>query len=272
MKKLILIIIVLSVRILNAQELFVFTEPASNMATGSAGVRLNNSFMKDIYTHKINYHLIPELMFGVSKKLMIHTDAFLSTRSDNKLILEGGSVYAKYRYFSIDDVHSHFRMAAFGRYSFNSSDIHQESIDLNAHNSGYEVGTILTKLLNKVAVSGSVSFLHALDNGNNNEYFYGNKQRDAVNYTLSFGKLLLPKEYTNYKQLNLNAMVELLGQTNIGSGKGYLDIAPSLQVIINSVARIDVGGRIQLSSKLYRTAPEGFFVRLEYNFFNLFKK
>jgi hypothetical protein len=35
---------------------------------------------------------------------------------------------AKYRFYSEDDLNSHFRMA--GRYSFNRADIHQEQIEI----------------------------------------------------------------------------------------------------------------------------------------------
>ena len=163
-------------------------------------------------------------------------------------------------------------MAAFGRISRNTGVIDQEAIDLNGHHSGYESGLIITQLLNKFAFSATASFLHATDNGGNNKFYYGSGQRNALGYTASVGKLLLPKEYTSYRQTNLNAMVEFLGQVNTGNSRGYLDIAPSLQVIINSVARIDIGQRIQLSGKLQRTATGGTFVRLEYNFFNLLKK
>jgi hypothetical protein len=47
-----------------------------------------------------------------------------------------------------------------------------------------------------------------------------------------------------------------------------MDIAPSVQMIFNSQARVDIGYRKQLSTTLLRSAPNGFFVRLEYNFFN----
>jgi len=43
-----------------------------------------------------------------------------------------------------------------------------------------------------------------------------------------------------------------------------------VQFIFNSVARLDLGYRQQLSSSLYRTAPNGLFIRLEYNLFNAF--
>ena len=61
---------------------------------------------------------------------------------------------------------------------------------------------------------------------------------------------MLPKEYKDYKQTNLNLMLEFLNQYNLGSGKYYIDIAPAAQLIINSVARVDVGYRHQLRSSL----------------------
>lgn len=259
----------ISFGLLQAQELFVFTEPASNMAKGSVGLRLNNYLMKENYESGNNYHLIPEIMLGVSKKLMIHADAFISNRNKTNLETEGGSLYAKYRFFSRDDIQSHFRMAAYGRASFNKSDIHQEEIETYGHNSGYELGVIATQLLHKVALSSSVSYEKAMDNGRLNKYPYAGRS-SAVNYTLSVGKLMLPREYTDYKQTNLNLMFEVLGQTNTGNGGSYLDIAPSMQLIFNSRSRVDIGYRQQLYSSLRRTAPNGFIVRFEYNFFNAF--
>ncbi len=109
-----------------------------------------------------------------------------------------------------------------------------------------------------------------MDNGKNNKYPYGSKNNKAINYTLSFGKLMLPKEYKDYNQTNLNLMLEFLNQYNIGSGKYYIDAAPAVQFIFNSRSRIDIAYRKQISSTLLRTAPNGFFVRLEYNLFNAF--
>ena len=194
-----------------------------------------------------SYSIAPEVMFGVSKTIMLHAEFFFSNRSNTNICFEGAALYGKYRFYSEDEVHSHLRMAAFGRISRSNSIISQEAIDLNGNNSGYESGMVITKLLNKFAFSASASFLHAMDNGSNNDFYYGNEQRNAIGYTASVGKLLLPKEYTGYKQTNLNAMIEFLGQVNTGSSRGFLDVAPSLQLIINSVARIDVGQRIKLS-------------------------
>ncbi len=252
----------------SAQELYVFTEPASNMAAKSIGLRLNNYFLKEKNFSKTDYHLIPEIMFGAGKKLMIHGDVFFSNRNKN-FNAEGGSVYAKYRFLSDDDVQKHFRMAAFARVSVNNSVIDQEEINLYGFNSGFEAGIVATQLLHKVAISSGISFVKAIDNTNKNKYPYSSDNRNAINYTLSFGKLMLPKEYNSYRQTNLNLLLEFLNQYNIGSGKYYVDIAPAAQLIINSVARVDLGYRQQLGSSLVRTSPNGFFLRLEYNFFNV---
>src|SRR5688572_8810990 len=253
-----------------AQELYSATEPASNMAAGSIGFRFDNLIMNEVNSSRINYHLIPGIQVGVSKKLMLQGNVFFSNRNES-FAYEGGSLYAKYRFLSNDAVQKHFRMAVFGRISYNSSDIHQEEINMNGHNSGYEAGLVATQLLGKVALSSSLAFLHASDNGNNNKFPYGSKNDKAINYTFSIGKLMLPEEYKDYRQTNINLMVEFLTQVNAGSGKYYMDIAPTVQFIFNSQSKVDIGYRKELGGTLLRTAPNGFFVRLEHNLFNAFK-
>jgi hypothetical protein len=80
---------------------------------------------------------------------------FVSNRN-TELVTEGASFYSKYGFIQ-QDLNSHFRLAAFGRYSFNNADIHQNKLKL--------WGTILVlkpellpKLIKKVAVSSSISF------------------------------------------------------------------------------------------------------------------
>lgn len=269
MKKIWILFLLVSFKA-HAQELFVYTEPASNMPLGSLGIRMANMLMDEKKSSTYEYHLVPELMWGINKRLMLHADAFLSNANKN-FAAEGGSFYGKYRFLSTDQVHNHFRMAAYGRYSFNNSEIHQQEIDLYGHNSGWQTGVVATQLLHKVALSANLSYLQAMDNGNENK-FPDVQSNSAVNYSLSFGKLMLPKEYVDYNQTNLNLIVELLGQT-LGSNNGsYLDIASSVQFIFKSQARIDIGYRQQLMSSMYRTAPNGFLLRFEYLIFNAFKK
>ncbi|MEP6728363.1 MAG: hypothetical protein ABJC98_21245 [Bacteroidota bacterium] len=252
-----------------AQELFSMSEPASNMPARSIAFRIDNLIMDEINSSKINYHLIPGIRAGISKKLMINGSAFFSNRL-KQFKAEGASLYAKYRFLSNDAIQKHFRMAAFGTLSFNNSDIHQEEINLYGHNTGFEAGIVATQLLHKFALSSTVSFAKALDNGNNNKYVYGSQNSRVINYSFSAGKLMLPVEYRDYRQTNINLMVETQSQVNTGSGKYYVDVAPSLQLIFNSESRVDIGYRKQISSNLIRTAPNGFFIRIEHTFFNAF--
>lgn len=61
-------------------------------------------------------------------------------------------------------------------------------------------------------------------------------------------------------------MVEFVGQTLHNNGKSYFDIVPSIQFIIFSQARIDVAYRQELYSSMLRSAPNGFYLNLEYTF------
>lgn len=251
----------------NAQELFVFSEPASNMPAKSMGIRLSNWMMDESATARINYHFIPEVMVGVNNKLMLHAEGFFSNR-EKGLSAEGIGVYAKYRFYSRDDVYRHFRMAAFARASTNNGDIHQDEIVTNGHNTGYQLGLIGTQLLHKLALSGTVYFEQAYNNYKGNELpvTMGNK---AVNYCFSAGRLLLPKKYKGYNQVNMNLMVEVIGQTQPQNGKQYVDVAPSLQFIFKSQTRVDIAFRKELYSNMLRSAPNGVLLRVEHLLFNV---
>lgn len=269
MKNSFIIILLLILQKGNSQELFVVTDPASNVPANSLGINIMQLAFKEKFESGYNYHIMPEVTYGINKNLMARGTAFISTRS-NQLVAEGGSLLVKYRFFSSDDLNSHFRLAAYGRYSFNNSDIHQEQIEILGHNSGFETGIIATKLINKLAISSSVSFEKAVDN--KPDYPFPVTSGDnATNYTLSFGKLMYPKKYTSFKQTNINLMVEFVGQTINENGKSFLDVVPAIQFIFNSQARLDFAYRQELMSSMLRTAPNGFYFNLYYTFFNLKK-
>lgn len=264
-----IIIALITAKNANAQELFIYTEPASNMPAKSVGIRLSNWLMEEKSSKNVNYHFLPEMMWGVNKNLMLHVEGFLSNRS-KKISPEGVAGYAKYRFFSNDKVYQHFRMAAFVRFSINNSEIHEEEIETNGHNSGYEMGIIATQLLHKQAISATVSYEKAFGNAGGNEFPRYQDSR-AINYTLSTGRLLLPRNYTSYKQTNLNVMVELLGQSLPEKGKSFMDITGSIQLIFNSQTRVDIGYKRELYSNMLRTAPNGFLLRVEHLLFNAIK-
>jgi len=302
MKFFLFLMLLFACRFAAAQELYVFTEPASNMAAKSIGARLGYKPFKMNHNNKFSVSRFDmELMFGISKNLMMHVNVFASNMFQSNLKAEGASLYAKYRFFSKDDIHSHFRMAAFGKISLidnptvltytekhtipdgNGGTITHEfvnhqvnnEIDLDGTNSGIAGGVIATQLINKLAVSGSAGYLYRLNN------LHDNKETivpwNAINYSLSVGYLLFPKEYTSYRQTNVNLYTEFLGNSFIGNHawdnkKYFIDIAPAIQFIVNSIARIDLGYRTQIAGNTVRMANSSFLVRVEYNFLNVFSK
>ncbi|SHN32219.1 hypothetical protein [Mucilaginibacter sp. OK098] len=248
-----------------SQELYVNTEPASNMATHSLGIRLENQgYFNPTYKNRSTL----ELMYGASKHLMVHGSLYVSDYYQNQQHFEGGSVYAKYRFLSVDSVQKHFRGAFFAKLSGINNPIVNQEITLEGDNSGLQSGVVFTQLLHKLALSGSVSYLHAWDNGGNNNIPVANA-KDAIGYTLSSGYLLLPKAYKSYSQTNLNLYAEFLGKINPGYGQSYLDAAPAVQLIFNSTIRVDFSYRIPIYNSMVRNTKDMYLVRVEYNLFNL---
>jgi hypothetical protein len=267
MKKFLLLITVFIFQKSIGQELFLLTDPASNVPANSLAVNVLQSAFEEKMESGYNYHFMPEVTYGLNRNLMFRASAFVSN-INSQLVTEGGSFMAKYRFYSEDDLNSHFRLAAYGRYSFNNADIHQEQIDIMGHNTGFETGIIATKLIKKVAISATVSFEKAFDNKPSYP-FPDNLGDNATNYTLSFGKLMYPKKYTSLKQTNINLMVEFIGQTINENGKSYLDVVPVVQFIFNSQARLDLAYRRELVSSMVRSAPNGVYLNLYYTFFNI---
>jgi hypothetical protein len=280
-----------------AQELYVFTEPASNMAARSLGLRLDNKLMHMQQDSALRLRSTVELMFGISKKLMVHASVMASDAYTRTYRPEAASLYAKYRFFSSDEVHSHLRMAAFGRLSIsNNPPVYETTykyyidhgsgpeehtgskghiagdIDLGGNNSGWETGLIVTQLKHKLAVSASVSFAKLM--ANSGYRLLSAQPRSGFHYTASAGYLLLPREYVSYRQTNVNLYAELLGTVLEGGRGHYADLAPSVQFIINSIARVDIGGRFNVWNKnnVHRMGRQSYLLRLEYNFLNIFKK
>lgn len=262
-----------------AQELYVYTEPASNMSKGSIGVRLTNKFMKMKSSDQWRYRAETELMLGVSRKLMLHFNTYSGNVYRNKFIFEGASLYGKYRFLSNDDVHRHFRMAAFLKLSASTNRSqyltphgHYElsaDIDLDGNNSGLATGVIATKLEKRLALSSSVSYVRAVKNINSNKSII-QYPRQGVNYTASIGYLLLPKEYVSYRQTNMNLYLEYTGQT-ASNYNSYGELNPAVQFIFNSIARLDVGTSFVLYSSSDRMTNGGVLLRFEYNFLNVLK-
>ena len=279
------------------QELYIFTEPASNMSARSIGLRLNNYVMPMPDQNKTGFRLDPEIMVGVNKHLMLHANLYASNMFQNKFRMEGGSLYAKYRFLSRDDIHKHFRMAAFAKGSLIKNPVQMEhtenhlypdgnggtvpheqlfyhlsdELNMDGNHSGMQAGIVATQLKNRLAVSGSASYLRRFNNLNSPK-FYDSDVRNALQLTASAGYLLLPKEYTDYKQTNMNLYLELFWQKALDKPGSFIDLAPGVQFIFSSIARLDLGYRFQLGSSLRRFNEQTALVRFEYNFLNVFPK
>ena len=95
---------------------------------------------------------------------------------------------------------------------------------------------------------------------------------ESMNYSLSAGYLLFPKEYTNYKQVNINLYTELLAEQTLDIKKHCVDLAPALQFIFNSNAKLNIGYRFQVSGDMSRMSTNSWLVSFERTFLNALKK
>ena len=255
-----------------AQELFPYTEPASNMPARSMSLKMSAMMGQGVHGSKLDQRYSPEAMFGISKKWMMHAGLTLSNMYESFFYYESARVYAKYRFFSNDDVHKHFRMAAFAMAAYSRNHLQHNELNLMGDHSGFQAGLIATQLWNKLAVSGTASLVEVLDEKRNEkpqEYAF-----QSLNYSLSAGYLVLPRVYKDYNQTNLNIYAELLGGQNLDweYEKYYLDLAPSIQLIFKSTSKLNLGYRFQLKSDIYRNMKNSWMISYEYLFLNALKK
>lgn len=262
--------------IASSQELYVYTEPASNMPAKSIALRLTNELMSG--NSSMN-RLMPEMMLGINKNIMFHLQGFFSN-ANQKFQAEGISLYGKYRFLSVDAEHRHFRAAVYGRISTSNRNMLTEDVNLEGDNQGWQGGLVFTQLLHKLALSATLGYAEAyprevyslhLSDPLNPGHFQDPDIFRSLNYSLSSGYLVLPFTYKNYNQPNLNLYLEVLGKTNPVSGRSYIDLAPAVQLILNSKTRIDLGYRFKAAGNMSsRYLSNMFLARVEFNFFNQF--
>jgi len=254
------------------QELFPYTEPASNMPAKSMSLKMSAMLGKGVHGDKLDQRYTPEVMFGINKKWMLHAALTLSNMYENFFYYESARVYAKYRFLSNDDVHKHFRMAAFATAAYSRNHLQHNELNLMGDHSGVQAGLIATQLWNRLAVSGTASLIEVFDKKRDDkpqQYAF-----QSLNYSLSAGYLVLPRVYKDYNQTNLNIYAELLGGQNLDweYEKYYLDLAPSIQLIFKSTSKLNLGYRFQLKSDIYRNMKNSWMLSYEYIFLNALKK
>jgi hypothetical protein len=274
MKKIFVLLFVFAGIRSGAQELYVFTEPASNMPAHSISLKLTDHFVtSDNIYNRFSHRLMPQIMFGFTKKLMIHVGGTISNMHTPGFRFESGNFYIKYRFLSKDDIHKHFRMAVFFDASKTKAPFHYEEINLMGDKTGMEAGIIATQLWNKFALSATVSHTQVLDDSRFDKVIYiPERIYQSINYSLSGGLLVLPKEYTDYKQTNLNLYLELLGERSLDADKYCFDMAPAVQLIFNSNSKLNIGYRFQVAGNMTRMSNNSWQINFERTFLNALKR
>lgn len=248
-----------------SQELYVFSEPASNMPSHSISAKLTYRTPVSNTANTYRQRYLPELMFGLNKNWMVHVSGSFSDFYSSQMRWESVKTYAKYRFYSTDEVHRHFRMAAFAEGSYSRSPFSYGDINLDGDNSGVQAGLIATQLVNKFAVSGTGSVIRVFSNGNQH-LNHLDHSITALYYSVSAGYLVLPFNYTDYRQTNLNVYLETIGMKGFEKGDYMLDIAPAVQLIFNSNFKINLGARLQVTGNMVRPGEKNYFVSLERTF------
>ncbi|HVA98281.1 MAG TPA: hypothetical protein VNG53_05250 [Bacteroidia bacterium] len=289
---------------IGAQELFPLNESASTVPKGVFGVRTIGETYNEVGVWRKMLAL--RLMYGLTPKLTIEATASITNHHNTELpsnlvththygnntsyftsaiprgltypyiFGKGVDFYAKYRLLSLDGQNEHFRVALNGEYSFVNVAHDETEPNLLDDTKGWSGGLIVTWLKNKFAVSlnaaaifpGSYSETDYTPvytvHYNTYQVMYGN----ALQYDLSFGYLLYPREYTDYQESNWNIYVEFQGksyntaqviqdgvtiavETDALKAGYYVNFCPGIQKIYNSNLRIDFSMGFQMINRSY---------------------
>lgn len=274
MKKLFILLLLFTAFRMSGQELYVFSEPASNVPAHSLSVKLTNHFVtSDKIYGRFSNRLMPQVYLGVSKKFMVAAGGTFANMHTPNFRYESVNLYAKYRFLSKDELHKHFRMAVFAEASSTRAPFHYDEITLMGDKSGVELGVIATQLWHKLALSGTVAHTQVLHESRTNKVLYiPARNYQSMNYAISAGYLVLPKEYKDYRQTNLNLYAELLAQQTLDRSTYFVDLATAMQLIFNSNAKLNLGYRVQLGGNMQRMTSNSWMISFERTFLGALKK
>jgi len=264
------VLVLLCSAAVHSQELYVFSEPASNVPAHSLSFKVKDHFVtRDNIYGRFSNRLMPQLYAGLHKNLMVRAGISIANMHTPDTRYESFSLYAKYRFISTDDLHRHFRMAAYAEVSKTRIPFHYDEITLIGDKGGVEAGLVATQLWHKFALSGTVGHTQVLHKSRKDNVIYvPGRGYQSLNYTLSGGLLILPREYTGYKQTNLNFYLELMGQELLDKKAGFTDLAPAVQLIFSSTTKLNIGYRFQLNGSMQRMASNSWLVSIERTFLN----
>jgi hypothetical protein len=258
-----------------AQELYVFSEPASNVPAKSLSIKYAGKWMKETnidHGHTSSRQML-ETSMGVSKNLMLRPALtfgnMYSVYPDLKQKFESVSLYLKYRFLSVDEVHKHFRASFYAKGLYSVNPLVYDELTIDGDQSALQFGLIVTQLIQKLAISSTLSIHQVLDE----ERFlkYGGPRRfgyHAFNYSLSSGYLLFPRKYNSYEQTNFNIYLEMMGGVGLDRKYDFVDLAPAFQLIFRSSSKLNLGYRFQLNGDAYRMANSSVYLSFEKTFLN----
>jgi hypothetical protein len=307
MKKVFLpVLLALQSAIMIGQELFPNSEPASIIPKNALGIRLMNEAYTTSSAPKTWHGAM--FMYGVSSKLMFNAmvttsnhhykrlpDNYIqkdanqtefvapATATNNSYLFESVNLGLRYRFVNKDGDHKHFRMAAYANGVYAQQPHDEAEVSLMGDNKGLGGGLISTVLVHKLAVSltaGIIKPFSYKEKSSGIALNYGN----AYNYSLSFGYLVYPFKYKNYRQTNINLYAEFIGKSydalQVTNGQNsvvaidnaykrgdYVEFRPAIQFIIKSNLRIDCSTAIPLAGKSYIRKYPLYLFNIQYYFF-----
>jgi len=280
-----------------SQELFPVAEPASNIPKGALGIRLYGETYNEV--DRIRNLFAARVMYGILPRLTVYATPTVSNHHNKDLppefpvhntpqigvthpyLFNGVDCYAKYRFLSRD---GHLRAALYAEYSLLKVAHDEAEPSLFDDNSGIGGGLIATYLKKHFAVSLTGGYIKPFKyKGIVPDELPGLPgvpatvtYADGYNYSLSFGYLLSPHTYTDYKQTNWNLYLEFIGKTygpvgmQVGNisynapqysistsgnvalqGRQYLEVYPGVQAIVRSDVRIDLSVGFPVVNRSY---------------------
>ena len=259
-----------------SQELYIVTHPAANLSKNRLEFR--NIVMS--YQNFKYYHNSFALNYGLLGNLTIYNDVYYSLDQGYKF-LGNYEFAARYRISDDDKRNYHIRTAfqsgviipvnanpivdgsveyeihpghKIKFYNF-VNDITIPSVDFHTtDNYTIKNDFIITNLIKKFSATGEMGFNINLPQ---NEFKFGN----YFDWALSFGYLLLPREYKNYNDVNVNLYLEnkayyfyknqFLGKDIVNSGGFRLDSYLGIQSIFFSSLIVEMSYKIPVHSNEY---------------------
>jgi len=256
----------------SAQELYVFSEPASNIPARSLHLKYAGKFQQGVMSGNPEHRQPVYAQFGLDRKWMLRTGMTVSNMYQPATKFESINLGFKYRFFSRDEVHRHFRMALYADASRSRNNPMFDELTTEGDQSGVQGGVIFTQLLHKLAVSVNLSRMEVLHPRRWQTAHANAHPYRSHNYAISAGYLLFPKRYSDYGQTNLNLYLEVLGSRNLGKTGGFLDVAPALQLILRSQTKVNLGYRTQVRGDVFRMSTERWMFSVETTFLNALKR